>query len=450
MNISGRSNIDMINGSIWNKLILFAFPIILSSCFQQLFNAADVAVVGHFAGSHQLAAVGGTGHVVNLLVNLFVGMSIGANVVISRSIGRGDHAKAQRAVPTAYCIALAGGLMLIFIGYFYADTIMVLINTPDEIRPLSVLYLRIYFAGIPFFMIFNFGSAILRAKGDTKRPLYALFCAGIINVLLNLFFVIVFHMGVAGVAFATIIANSLSAAAVTLFLVMEKEDLHLDIRHLKVYREELLEIIVIGIPAGLQGIVFSLSNTCIQSGVNSFGTKAIAGAAAAGNVNSFTYFIINGFSQAAVTFTSQNYGAYRYDRTIVVWRDSMLIGALLCAAASGLIWIFRYQILSIYTTDKEAIEFGIKRMYYVEILHFMIAFFDVTGSCIRGLGKSMLPTALMILGTCVFRLVWVFFVLPVHHTIDVLFLVYPFSWIITMVLVLAAFFIVQRNIRTSH
>ncbi len=436
----------MIEGRLWDKILVFAFPIILSSLLQQLFNSADVAVVGRFAGRHALAAVGSNGAIINLFINLFVGFSVGANVLIARCIGEENCERVKRAIPTAFSLALIGGFLLIFIGWNLAVPVLKLINTPAEILPLSTLYLRLYFLGMPFFMVYNFCSAILRSNGDTKRPLYALFGAGIINVILNLVFVIVFRMGVAGVAIATVISNGISAILVTSFLIHEKGMMHLDLSQLRIYRSELVEIVRIGFPAGMQGAIFSLANTSIQAGINSFGTAAIAGSAAASNLSILSYFIVAGFNQATMTFVSQNYGAGKYDRVKLVFRDALLLSIVLTCTVSLIFWFFRYQILSIFTTDEEAIESAIIKMIYMELPHWMISFYEISGSALRGIGKSMLPTVLMIFGTCVFRIAWVLFVLPMHHTLHMLYVVYPLSWVITSSLVLLAFHIEMKKL----
>ncbi|MBR1918046.1 MAG: MATE family efflux transporter [Spirochaetales bacterium] len=451
MAVSIHSNkIDMLNGSIWNKLIIFSFPIILSSLMQQLFNSADIAVVGRFAGSHALAAVGSTGAIVSLLINLFVGFSIGANVIIARCIGEENYSRVQKAIPTAYTIALIGGFSLIFLGWFLAYPMLEIINTPEEVLPLAALYLRIYFCGMPFFMVYNTGSAILRSNGDTKRPLYALFLAGILNVILNLVFVIVFRMSVAGVALATVISNSVSAVLVTVFLVREEGMMHLDLRALRIHRNELKDIVIIGLPAGLQGAIFSFANASIQSGINSFGTQAIAGSATSNNFNVLSYFTVAGFNQATMTFVSQNFGAGKYDRVKCVFRDAMLLAFVSAGTLSLSFWVFRYPLLGIFTADPEVIEMAIIKMIYMELPHCMIALYEITGSTLRGIGKSMLPTVLMVFGTCIFRVCWVLFVVPVHHTLHMLYVVYPLSWILTSALVIPALFIEEKKIFSAH
>ncbi|MCR5732252.1 MAG: MATE family efflux transporter [Sphaerochaetaceae bacterium] len=446
MAISHDSKINMLEGRIWTKLILFAFPIILSSFLQQLFNSADIAVVGHFAGSTSLAAVGSTGSIISLFINIFVGFSVGANVLIARCIGEGNEERVKRAIPTAYSIGIIGGFILIALGWFVAVLLLEMINTPQEVLPLSTLYLRIYFFGMPFSMVYNFSSAILRSNGDTKRPLYALFAAGVLNVILNLIFVIVFKMGVAGVALATVLSNSVSAFIVTLFLVNEKGMMHLDLRNLRIYKEEFSYIVKIGFPAGLQGAIFSFANTSIQSGINSFGTQAIAGSAASSNFSVLSFYMVSGFNQATMTFTSQNFGARKYDRVKRVYADALLLAMLFTATLSGIFWIFRYPLLSLFTSDREVMEYAIIKMMFMEVPHWMIASYEISGSSLRGIGKSMLPTALMIIGTCIFRVCWVVFVLPLHHTLYMLYVIYPLSWIVTAALVIPALALEMKKV----
>ena len=305
---------DLLNGSIWDKILMFALPLAASSILQQLFNSADVAVVGQFAGSRALAAVGSNGAVINLLVNIFVGLSVGANVVIARCLGEGNKQRIRDAVHTSVLVALVSGFFVMIVGITVTRPILTLMSTPDDIIDLAVVYLRIYFLGMPFIMLYNFGAAILRSKGDTKRPFLCLLASGIVNVLLNLFFVIVCGLSVAGVGMATVISNAISSGMILYFLTHEKSEIRLSLRNLKIDKRILKEITRIGLPAGLQGMVFSFSNICVQSALNSLGSDAVAGSAAALNFEYFVYFLLNSFTQACVTFTSQNYGANKYDR----------------------------------------------------------------------------------------------------------------------------------------
>lgn len=436
---------DMLNGPLTSKIILFALPLAASSILQQLFNAADVAVVGRFAGNQALAAVGGNSSVINLLVNLFVGFSVGANVVIARYIGEGKSEKIQRTVHTVISMALICGLILAFLGNVVAAPLLKLMNTPAEVLPLATVYLKIYFGGMPFFMLYNFGSAILRSIGDTQKPLYCLIVSGIINVGLNLLLVIVFQLSVVGVAVATVTANGVSAGMILFFLVKSKESICVDLKKLTLCREEMVKIIKIGAPAGLQGMVFSFSNVCIQSAINGFGTDAIAGSAAALNYEFFTYFVTSAFTQAAVTFTSQNYGARQYERCKRVWRISAVLGVCGTGLLSVLFVTGRSLFLGIFAADAAAVAFGAARMLHIQIFSFMPPLYEVTGGVLRGMGYSMTPAVLTMFGSCAVRIIWIYTVFAWKPTLAVLFWVYPFSWIITITLVVGAYFFIGRK-----
>ncbi len=436
---------DMLNGPLTGKIVLFALPLAASSILQQLFNAADVAVVGRFAGNQALAAVGGNSSVINLLVNLFVGFSVGANVVIARYIGEGKTDKIHNTVHTVISMALICGAILAVLGNVVAEPLLKLMNTPTEVLPLAAVYLKIYFGGMPFFMVYNFGSAVLRSVGDTKKPLYCLILSGVINVGLNLLLVVVFQLSVVGVAVATVTANGVSAALILLFLRKSKESIRLYLRQLMLDREEMVKIIKIGAPAGLQGMVFSFSNVCIQSAINGFGTNASAGSAAALNYEFFTVFVTSAFTQAAVTFTSQNYGARQYERCKRVWRISALLGV----CGTGLLNIVfvsgRELFLSIFAADAAAVSYGAVRMLHIQVFSFMPPLYEVTGGVLRGMGYSMTPAVLTMFGSCAVRVIWIYTVFAWKPTLSVLFWVYPFSWIITITLVVGAYFLIGRK-----
>ncbi len=436
---------DMLNGPLTGKIVLFALPLAASSILQQLFNAADVAVVGRFAGNQALAAVGGNSSVINLLVNLFVGFSVGANVVIARYIGEGKTDKIHNTVHTVISMALICGAILAVLGNVVAEPLLKLMNTPTEVLPLAAVYLKIYFGGMPFFMVYNFGSAVLRSVGDTKKPLYCLILSGVINVGLNLLLVVVFQLSVVGVAVATVTANGVSAALILLFLRKSKESIRLDLRQLMLDREEMVKIIKIGAPAGLQGMVFSFSNVCIQSAINGFGTNAIAGSAAALNYEFFTFFVTSAFTQAAVTFTSQNYGARQYERCKRVWRISALLGVCGTGLLSIVFVSGRELFLSIFAADAAAVSYGAVRMLHIQVFSFMPPLYEVTGGVLRGMGYSMTPAVLTMFGSCAVRVIWIYTVFAWKPTLSVLFWVYPFSWIITITLVVGAYFLIGRK-----
>ncbi len=441
-----NNGIDMLNGSIWNKLIAFAIPIALSSILQQLFNASDTAIAGRFAGSVALAAVGSTSALINLIINLFVGCATGANVLIARLVARRDEKAMTEAVSTAVLFGFISGVALIFIGGLLARPLLVLMGSPDDVIDHSTIYMQIYFVGMPFLMVYNFGSAILRSIGDTKRPLIALASSGVINVVLNIIFVACFGMGVSGVAIATVCSEAISAFLVVKFLVKEKSSVRLDLHHLVFRLDHLWRIVCIGIPAGLQGIVFSLSNTCIQSGINSLGSIAMAGNATSGNFESISYNISNAFSISALTFASQNYAVGDYSRTKRVYHDALAIGMAGMLIVDALIFIFRYPLLSLFTEDMAVKEFAIIKFYYALLPHSLIVLYEITASILRAMGKSLMPAIICIVGTCCIRLLWVFAVFPHFRTFDVLVMVYPISWVVTATMMLIGYWIVSRKL----
>lgn len=435
----------MLNGPLAGPIILFALPLALSSMLQQLFNAADTAVVGRFASSQAMAAVGSNSSVINLVVALFVGLSVGTNVVIASLIGRGRKDEIPTAVHTAVVVALISGVLLLFVGIGIARPMLTLMNTPEDVLDLAVLYLRIYFLGMPFIMLYNFGAAILRSKGDSTRPVYALICGGVLNVLLNLLLVIVFHLHVIGVASATVTSNLVSSFLVMWFLLHEEDEFRLNPKNLQIHRGYLMQMICIGLPAGLQGVVFSLSNTVIQSGVNSFGSSASAGSAAALNFEIIAYYIVNSFNQATVTFTSQNYAAGKYDRVKKVFRLAILFTVIGAGTLDFLFIAGRHFTLSLFTTDPEVFKYAVIRFTHILAFQWMVSSYEISGSAMRGMGYSMTPTVITIFGTCVFRIFWVLTLFPRHRDFGFLLYVYPASWLITGFMVLLAYFLVCRK-----
>ncbi|MCR5733404.1 MAG: MATE family efflux transporter [Lachnospiraceae bacterium] len=439
------NQLNMLEGSLLDKIVLFALPLAASSVLQQLFNAADLAVVGRFASGEAMAAVGSNAAVINLIICLFVGLSVGANATIAMQIGSGHRDRINETVHTVITVSLIAGVLLIIIGISLSAPILRLMGAPKEVMSLAVIYLRIYFFAMPAIMVYNYGSAILRSKGDSKRPLYALVLSGVINVLLNLLFVIVFHLHVIGVALATVISNLFGAGLIIYYLVTEEETFRLNLRKLGINKKYLDRMMRIGLPAGLQGAVFSLSNVVIQSSVNSFGAAAIAGSTASANFDFISYCVISAFSQAAVTFTSQNFGAKKIDRCKAVFRTCMGFGMLSSAVLVFLMVTFRYSLIKIFTTDPLVTEFAMKRVMSAFFLHFLIASYEVSGGCLRGMNHSLLPALISIFGTCVFRLLYVFLYVSKVHTFEALFHVYPLSWVITGILTLTAYFIVRER-----
>ena len=436
---------DFTSGSLADRILFFSLPIAASSILQQLFNAADTAVVGRFAGSEALAAVGANSTVTALFVNVLLGLSIGANVQIAQAIGAREKERISDTVHTSVLFAILSGLALMLIGIPVAGPLLRLMGTPDNVLAQAVLYLRIYLIGMPLIVLYNFSAAILRAKGDTKRPMYALIFAGVINVLLNLLLVIVFHLGVAGVAIATVLSSGVSCTIVTGLLCREKEEFHLRFHALKIRGDILKQIIVIGGPSSLQGLAFSLSNVCIQSGINSFGSDAVAGVAAESTIEAIDYFLVSAFTSAAMTFTGQNFGAGKLDRCRRI--------ALIClaeAVAVVLSWeciffLLRNPILHIFTTDTAVLAYAYQKMWYVVLPHFMISGYEILAAGMRGMGHSLMPALLSIFGTVAFRLVWVFAVFPHIGTFGGLLIVYILSWVLTNTLMVIAYIRVFRT-----
>lgn len=447
--MSKSNQIDMTTGPIFLRLLQFSIPLIFSSILQLLFNAADVIVVGRFAGDTSLAAVGSTSSLINLLVNLFMGLSVGTNVVAARFFGEGNSEQIHNTVHTSIFVAFISGLILTVVGVSLAEPILRLMQAPEDVLQLAVLYLRIYFSGITASMVYNFGSALLRAKGDTRRPLYILFIAGVINVLLNLFFVIVTKMDVDGVALATIISQLFSAVAVVILLLREKDDFHLDLSKLRINKNILKKIIQIGVPAGFQGIMFSFSNVIIQSSINSFGAKMIAGNSAACSLEGFIYTSMNGFSQGSLTFCSQNLGAHKKDRIkkVVFISQASIIVIAFIECFLGL--VFHRQLLGIYSSDPEVIDAGTLRIQIIFCTYFLCGIMDAMANSIRGCGHSLLPAVVTIFGACVLRIIWLltFFQIPQFHTPTVIFLSYPISWLVTYIAHVICFVVIFKKIK---
>ncbi len=436
---------DMLHGSIFRKLLLFALPLIASGILQQSFNSVDVAVVGQFASNQALAAVGSNGLVISLIINLFIGISVGANVVIAHYIGRKDEQGIQNAISTTAVIAATSGIFLLITGLVIAKPLLEALDTPEDVMDLAVLYLRIFSLGMPFMMIYNFGAAILRSMGDTKRPFYSLVIAGVINVGLNLLLVIGFKMSVAGVAIATVASNIVNAAIIICFLTHEKGIFRLKLKKLSVSKPELRKILQIGVPAGIQGMVFSISNVFVLATINSFGSAVVAGSSAALNYEYYCYFVVSAFAQAAVAFISQNYGAGKIERCKNIFRQSMLLGLLGCAFLNLLIVWQKEFFIGFFTSEPDIVRYAAIRMEYVLLFQFMASSYEISGAALRGLGYSMTPTVLTIFGTCLLRLVWIFVVVPMSRSYETLLTVYPISWVITGIAVCTAYAIIRRK-----
>ena len=439
---------DLTSGPLLKKIILFSLPLAASSILQLLFNAADVVVVGRFAGSTALAAVGSNGALINLLVNLFVGLSLGANVVAARCFGAKDERGVQNTVQTSVTLSLVSGVLLAFVGFFAARGLLELMSCPEDVIDLSTLYLKIYFIGMPMTMLYNFNASLLRAMGDTRRPLYCLAVSGVINVVLNLVFVILFQMSVAGVALATIISQTVSALMVTVLLMKEEGPLHLDLRHLGFHKGALVQILQIGLPAGLQSTLFSLSNVVIQSAVNSFGSTIVAGNSAASNIEGFIYTGMNAFAQAAVTFTSQNVGARRYDNLDRVMRNCLLCAVVVGIVLGGGAYLAGEGLLHFYSTDETVVAAGLARMKVICTSYFLCGIMDLFPGALRGMGCSAVPMILSVIGTVGTRIVWIFGIFPQHRSLYVLFISYPGSWIITIIMQVICYLIVRKKVHS--
>lgn len=449
---SGKYEIDMCSGSIMKKMILFAFPLMCSSMLQLLFNAADIIVVGNCGGHNSLAAVGSTTSVINLLTNLFVGLSVGATVLVSHFYGAKQKEDLKTTVHTVVALSIASGLIMSVIGIVCTKQILIWMKTPTEVLGLAVIYLRIYFAGMLANMVYNFGAAILRAVGDTKRPLYYLAFSGVVNVLLNLLFVVKFNMDVAGVALATVISQCISATLVIRCLLKDKGDIHLDFKCLKIHGGTFLKILQVGLPAGFQGILFSLANVVIQSSVNTFGEIVVAGSAAASNIEGFVYMAMNALHQAAISFTSQNVGAGKHERI-----NKILLTAQFYVIVVGLVMgltvvAFGEPLLSLYNKDPEVIAAGMVRLKIIVTLYFLCGMMDVMVGSLRGLGYAIMPMIVSLIGACLLRIVWlaVFFPMEQFHSIEMIYITYPVSWIITFFAHVVCFLIVRRRFKPVH
>ncbi|MCI8360550.1 MAG: MATE family efflux transporter [Clostridiales bacterium] len=437
---------DMRSGPLLPKILRFSLPLILSSILQLLFNAADIVVVGRFSGSQSLAAVGSTGSLINLLVNLFIGLSIGANVLVARFYGSSDTENARQTVHTALLTAAIGGLCMIFLGFFLAEPILRWMGTPADVLNQAALYMRVYFIGMPAFMLYNFGAAVLRAVGDTRRPLYFLCISGVVNVLFNLLFVIVFRMGVAGVATATVISQTLSALLILFCLWRSEGVCKLEFRRLRIYRDKLFSMLRIGLPAGLQGVVFNISNVLIQSSVNSFGSVAMAGNTAAGNIEGFVYTSMNAVYQTSLSFTSQNMGAGNYKRIDQVLRRCLIVVAVIGLVMGNGAYLLGGPLLHIYSPDPEVAAYGLSRLSVICVTYFLCGLMDVLVGSIRGMGCSILPTVVSLTGACVFRIVWIFTVFRWQHTLWSLYISYPISWVLTAGAHLVCYLILRRQL----
>jgi len=450
MPVKGKSyTMDLCEGSILKKLLLFALPLMASSVLQLFFNAADVIVVGQYAGDNSLAAVGSNGSIINLLTNVFMGLSIGANVLVARYFAAKQDEKVQKTVHTAITVSIVGGILLTVIGFFAAKQLLIWMKSPAEVIDLAALYLKIYFLGMPSVMLYNFGAAILRGVGDTRRPLYYLTFSGVINVVLNLFFVIGLKMDVAGVAFATIISQTVSAILVLRCLAKENSAIRLCREKLGIDKETILRIVQIGLPAGVQGSLFSLSNVVIQSSVNSFGAVVVAGNSAAQNIEGFVYVAMNAFAQAIVAFVSQNYGAGKYERINKVVVTTIISVLTVGLVLGNVVYFFGEPLLGLYTDSAEVVAAGMKRLSIICVTYALCGVMDSMVGALRGLGYSIMPMIVSLLGACAFRIAWISVLFQVErfHTIDTVYFAYPISWSLTLAVHVICFIIVRSRLK---
>lgn len=436
---------DMLHGPLLGKIVMFALPYAATGILQQLFNSINVFVVGRFDSSHAMAAVGATTFLINLIINLFLGVSVGANAVIANNIGRRDPQAVHRAVSTTAALSLIGGAILLVVGLLVATPLLRLLGTPADVIHDSALYLNICFLGAPFFMVYNFGAAIFRSKGDTRTPLYILAVAGVINVVVSMVTVIVFHMSVAGVACAYFVSNMFSAVVITTLLWREKGEFHVRLRQIRIYRKELGDILAIGLPAGLQATVFSFSNVFVQSSINKFGYAAIAGASLSITFDTYCYYVLTAFCATAITFTGQNYGAGQVDRCRRIFRLCFLLGGASIFTANMVFVLFGPPIASVFTTDPQVVHYCTSRIYVALAFQWIATSYEIPAACMRGLGKSLAPALLTIFGTCFIRLGWIFLVLPHWYGYEHLMLCYPISWVITGVLVSSVYVAASRK-----
>lgn len=440
---------DMCSGPLLKKILIFTIPVMASGILQLLFNATDIIVVGRYAGKESLAAVGSTTALINLIINLFVGLSVGANVITAKYYGAGKEKDVSETVHTAILTAVISGIILVIIGIILATPLLKLMDSPEDVLGKSALYLKIYFLGMPAMMLYNFGSAVLRAVGDTKRPLYYLILSGSVNVCLNLISVICFGMGVAGVGIATVVAQYISAAMVVRCLIKEDGSYGINLSELRLTGSKLKEIMFVGIPAGMQGVVFALSNVLIQSSINSFGSIAMAGNTAASNIEGFIYISMNSYNQTAISFTSQNIGGKKIERV-----GKILLICIGLVSMFGIILGFGAYfagntLLHIYSSDMEVIHYGLMRMRVICLTYFTCGIMDVFAGSVRGMGYSVMPMIISLIGACGLRIVWIYTIFKAHHTLTTLYISYPVTWVITICAYIVCYTICIKKVKSK-
>jgi len=446
---TSKYEIDMCNGSILDKLVSFSIPLMLSGILQLLFNAVDIIVVGQFTGNEALAAVGSTTALINVFVNLFIGISLGASVLAARFYATGQEKEMSETVHTSITLALISGIAMGIIGVIAAKGALELMDTPDNVLNLSTLYMRIYFMGMPFFMLYNYGAAILRAVGDTKRPLLFLIISGATNVVLNLLLVIQFHLGVAGVAIATVISQCISCILVLRCLYLSDGSYQLRFNKLGMKTRYVKQIFQIGIPAGIQSTIINFSNVLLQSSVNSFGSVAMAGYTAANNILGFLYVSVNSITQACMSFTSQNYGVRKFKRMDKVLLECLGLTVIVALVLGGGSYLFGAELMHIYTKSIKVVECGVDIMLYTTVTYFLCGIMDLLPGALRGMGHSTVPMILSVIGTVGTRIVWIYAIFPYHKSLDFLFISYPVSWLLTIVMQVICFYFVRKKVHNS-
>ncbi len=444
-----KYEIDMCNGSIMDKLISFSLPLMLSGILQLMFNAVDIVVVGRFSGSQALAAVGSTTALINIFTNLFIGISLGANVLAARFYASGKEKEMSETVHTAITLALISGIIMAGVGLLLAKWALRLMGTPSDVIELSTLYMRIYFCGMPFFMLYNYGAAILRAVGDTKRPLVFLIISGVANAGLNMILVIIFHMGVAGVGIGTVISQLISCVLVLRCLYKSEGCYQLRFSKLRIQKVYLRQIFQVGIPAGIQSTVINFSNALLQSSVNSFGSTAMAGYTAANNILGFLYASVNAVTQACMSFTSQNYGVGKYKRMDRVLINCLILSVVISGVLGCGSYAFGTEILKVYTEDPKVIQCGLEILSMTTVTYFLCGIMDLFPGALRGMGRSGVPMILSIIGTVGTRIVWIFMLFPQHRSLKFLFISYPASWLFTIVMQVICFYFVRKQVHAK-
>ncbi len=439
----------MCNGSIMDKLISFSLPLMLSGILQLMFNAVDIIVVGRFSGSQALAAVGSTTALINVFTNLFIGISLGANVLAARFFAAGKHEEMSQTVHTSILLALISGVTMAFVGLLFSRGALELMGTPGDVIDQSTLYMRIYFMGMPFFMLYNYGAAILRAVGDTKRPLIFLIISGLINAGLNMILVICFHMDVAGVGIATVVSQMISCVLVLRCLYCAESSYQLRFSKLKINTQYLKQIFQVGVPAGIQSTVINFSNALLQSSVNSFGSVAMAGYTAANNILGFLYASVNSVTQACMSFTSQNYGVRKFKRMDRVLIDCIVISMVIGLSLGCGAYFFGPEILRIYTSDEQVIRSGMEILAFTTVPYFLCGIMDLFPGALRGMGRSGVPMILSIIGTVGTRIIWIFGIFPHHRSLEILFISYPASWILTIIMQVICFGFVRKQVQRT-